>query len=647
MATFTLTTTPNTAHIGTEGDDTFIVPSYEAWIASGRTIDGVGGVDTIEFRFRPTALNVGQVVDADFAGVANMESMTWSLPGGGGFLLSTTLAALASLSFAGGLTLRDSAFTLLGSGLTVPVRVTNPLNGVETGAGNDTVTGFVFAASASTGAGDDVVNFTGAIVSPFAGQGLLNGGPGYDILVGLGPRTNNTTWVTATGAGRVSGFEEIWTNNRFDLLAETPTALTGLDGNGLRNPLVLRLAPFESVMQVFASGDGRASYDGRIVAFGGANGDMVRGSSTGDAIDGGSGGADSLSGEGGNDWLALQNVGHLGAAASVAGGAGYDVLALKDAAQTVTDAAFARATGIEELRFLGTGAQSVTLGANSDAAFAASSFGAGSVSAANASSLQVNAAGTSRALSLYGTFGDDTLIGGEGADYIASGARQDVIRAGGAGDHIYFVNAGAFFLPGLNLVPTEVDGGTGYDVLLIDGTFPADFRSFFTASPPTGTPVNGSVRNVEELRLLGTGSQQLSLTLQYLFAGSETGYATITAPNAASLTANLTGFTMGAAVYGTPGNDVFTAGLGRDYLVGGAGADRFNFAPGCSVDVIADFATGSDRIGLSGFPGIADFAAIQARASVVGGNLQIGLSATDAIILAGVTSIAAGDFLFS
>lgn len=646
MATFTLTTTPNAAYSGTEADDTFIVPSYEAWIAAGRTIDGRGGFDTIEFRFRPTSLNDGQVVDADFAGVRNMENVTWSAAGGG-FVLSTTLAALASLSFAGGLTLSGSTFTLLGSGLTVPVRVTNPLNGVQTGAGNDTVTGFVQFASASTGAGDDVVNFTGAILSPFTGGGLLDGGPGYDILNGLGPNTTNASWVTASSASQVFGFEEIWVNRRFDLLADTPSAFTGLDGNGLRNPLVLRLAPFESVMQVFASGDGRASYNGQIIAFGGANGDSVRGSSVDDVIDGGSGGADTLSGEGGNDWLALQNAGHLGAAAGVAGGAGYDVLALKDAAQTITDAAFARATGIEELRFLGTGAQSVTLGANSDAAFAASSFGAGSVSAANASSLSVNAAGTSRALSIYGTSGDDTLIGGAGADYIAGGGRQDVIRAGGGADHISFINAGAFFVPGPNLAPIEVDGGTGYDVLLIDGTFPADFRSFFTASPPIGAPVDGPLRNFEELRLLGTGSLQLSLTLQQLFAGSETGYATITAPNAAALTANLTGFTMGAAVYGTAGNDVMTAGLGRDYLVGGAGGDRFNFAPGCSVDVIADFATGSDRIGLSGFAGIADFAAIQARASVVGGNLQIGLSATDAIILAGVTNIVAADFIFS
>lgn len=656
MATFTLTTDPGAAYIGTEGDDTFIIPSYEAWIAAGRVIDGRGGTDTLDFRFASPAPGVNQVVDADFAGVANMENMTWNPPGGDVILgtdlsLTVTMAAQASLSFARGLTLGFYNPRVKGAGLTVPVIANNTKIAVETGSGNDVVTGFIFVANASTGAGDDVVNFGGAIagVSPFSGGGFLDGGPGYDILNGLGPANNNTSWVTATSASLVSGFEEIWVNRRFDLLADIPTAFTGLDGNGLRNPLVLRLAPFESVMQVFASGDGRASYSGQIIAFGGAGGDTVRGSSTGDYLDAGTGGADSLSGEGGNDWLVFQNAGHLGAAAGVAGGAGYDVLALKDAAQTVTDAAFARATGIEELRFLGTGAQSVTLGANSDAAFAASSFGAGSVSAANAASLSVNAAGSSRALSLYGTPFNDTLIGSEGADYIAGGAGADVIRAGGGADHVYFINAGAFFPAGAPFVPTEVDGGAGYDVLLIDGDFPAQFRSFFinTGFPGYGTPVNGPVRNFEELRLLGTGDIALTLGLQQIFAGSATGYATITAPNAASLTADLKGFTMGAAVYATARADSFTSGGGNDYFVGRGGADQFNFGPGCGVDVIADFTSGTDRIAISGFAGVSDFAAVQARAAVVGGNLQIGLNANDAIILAGVTTIAAGDFLFS
>jgi Ca2+-binding RTX toxin-like protein len=793
MATFTLTTDPGAAYIGTEGDDTFIIPSYEAWIAAGRVIDGRGGTDTLDFRFAPPAPGVNQVVDADFAGVANMESITWNPPGGSPILgsnlsLTVTMAALASLSFARGLTLGFNNPSVKGAGLTVPVIAANTKIAVETGSGNDVITGFVAVANASTGGGDDVVNFGGAGlgVSPFSGGGFLDGGPGYDILKGLGPANNNTSWVTATSAALVSGFEEIWVTSRFDLLVDTPTALTGLDVNGDRNPLVLRLSPFVSVMQVFASNDGRPSYNGRITAYGGAGNDTVRGSSvsdlldggsggadflsgeggddrivvqnaahaaastiaggagydilaitdanqplnnavfsrgsgieeiwgdgiftltaatptaltgvdgagtrnplvlrpyngtffnvvaadtgagaydgrlivygtagneavrgssTGDLLDGGSEGADSLSGEGGNDWLVFQNAGHLGATAGVAGGAGYDILALKDAAQTVTDAAFAKAQGIEELRFLGTGAQSVTFGANSDAAFAASSFGAGSVSAANALSLHVNAAGTTRALSLYGTSFSDTLIGGEGADYIDIGRGYDTVRAGGGADHVYIVSGSVFMVPGVYTTP--IDGGAGYDVLLLDdatpGSFPNTFASLFVSALGSTTPINGPIRNFEELRLLGSRDQVLSLTLQQIFAGSEIGYATITAPNAASLRADLTGFTMGASVYGTAGADTFTAGVGRDYLVGGTGADRFNFAPGCSVDVIADFASGSDRIGLSGFAGITDFAAIQARASVVGGNLQIGLSPTDAIILAGVTSIAVGDFLF-
>jgi Ca2+-binding RTX toxin-like protein len=662
MASFTLTTTPGAAYIGTEGDDTFFVPSFEAWTAAGRTINGGGGNDTLSFGWSgsstQTAASQLAVPDASFAGVSNVEALNWSP--GSSYTTSpffiVTMGAVASAAFSNGISM-GYLMSLSGQGLTVPVNFQGGYSGfapqatasIATGSGNDTISSEISAAQINAGPGNDTISIGPLSTNPFAGIGAVAGGPGYDVLI-----TYSFATLTAEPTSGVTGIEEIRTASRFSLLDTTPTALTGLDSNGLRNALVLR--PYStplgttSPLNLYASDDGRASYDGRIMAYGDGNADTVRGSSTGDYIEGG-GGADNLSGEAGNDWLMFQDTPQLTAAARVAGGAGYDILALRGEAQGVTDAAFAKVQGIEELRLLGTGAQSVTLGANSDAAFAASSFGAGSVSAANATSLSVNAAGTSRALSVYGTGGNDTFNGGEGADYFDCGRGIDTVLAGGGADHVYVPTALNFFPPGLDREATPIDGGTGYDLLLLDGvppfSAPANFASTFVNGFGSSTPINGPIRNFEELRLLGTGSQQVSLTLQQLFAGSETGYATITAPNAASLTANLTGFTMGAAVYGTAGNDVMTAGLGRDYLLGGAGADRFNFAPGCSVDVIADFATGSDRIGLSGFAGITDFAAVQARASVVGGNLQIGLNANDAIILAGVTAIAAGDFLFA
>jgi hypothetical protein len=44
---------------------------------------------------------------------------------------------------------------------------------------------------------------------------------------------------------------------------------------------------------------------------------------------------------------------------------------------------------------------------------------------------------------------------------------------------------------------------------------------------------------------------------------------------------------------------------------------------------------------------VSDFAAAQARASMVAGHTMIVLSPTDTIFLAGVTTLAAEDFLFS
>ena len=51
-------------------------------------------------------------------------------------------------------------------------------------------------------------------------------------------------------------------------------------------------------------------------------------------------------------------------------------------------------------------------------------------------------------------------------------------------------------------------------------------------------------------------------------------------------------------VIGGAGNDVVSGDLGDDLLVGGAGGDRFDFRPGDGVDVVTDFTSGVDIIGL-------------------------------------------------
>lgn len=54
------------------------------------------------------------------------------------------------------------------------------------------------------------------------------------------------------------------------------------------------------------------------------------------------------------------------------------------------------------------------------------------------------------------------------------------------------------------------------------------------------------------------------------------------------------------AIDGGAGDDLIAGGAGDDALTGGSGADRFVLKSGTGTDTIADFATGTDRFGLSG-----------------------------------------------
>jgi hypothetical protein len=59
-----------------------------------------------------------------------------------------------------------------------------------------------------------------------------------------------------------------------------------------------------------------------------------------------------------------------------------------------------------------------------------------------------------------------------------------------------------------------------------------------------------------------------------------------------------TGFIVGNTLHGSDGDDLLWGGLEQDHLVGGQGNDIFVLAPGEGSDIIHDFTSGVDRIGL-------------------------------------------------
>lgn len=101
------------------------------------------------------------------------------------------------------------------------------------------------------------------------------------------------------------------------------------------------------------------------------------------------------------------------------------------------------------------------------------------------------------------------------------------------------------------------------------------------------------------------------------------------------------------SLLGDVGWDILVGGGGEDTLLGGGGHDTFVFAPGGGVDIVEDFAPGTDTLDLSRH-GFADFAALSSSIVDRGGGTRIALGDGDALLLLGVVAAALGanDFIF-
>ncbi len=102
------------------------------------------------------------------------------------------------------------------------------------------------------------------------------------------------------------------------------------------------------------------------------------------------------------------------------------------------------------------------------------------------------------------------------------------------------------------------------------------------------------------------------------------------------------------------GDDRLESGEGKDYLYGDffvinenlvRGSDIFVFYANNGTDVIKDFVIGQDKIELSGISGFANFSDLEI--AEIDGSSEIRFSADDAIIVASVVGLQAGDFIFS
>ena len=139
---------------------------------------------------------------------------------------------------------------------------------------------------------------------------------------------------------------------------------------------------------------------------------------------------------------------------------------------------------------------------------------------------------------LYGEFGNDILRGGDGHDQLWGGDDNDTLHGGWGRDTLL--------------------GGAGDDLLISNQGHDTLFG--------------------------GTGHDQLWAGLHNDTLFGDGGHDT------------LAGESGHDTLYGGDGNDTLDGGAGNDLLVGGQGADTFIF--NADNDVVQDFETGTDRIGL-------------------------------------------------
>lgn len=268
--------------------------------------------------------------------------------------------------------------------------------------------------------------------------------------------------------------------------------------------------------------------------------------------------------------------------ATVIGGDGFDTLKFDadrvennvvvfNPSVTLVDADFAKVTQFEGLLLNGTGAQTVTLGAQTDEAFAngitlTTANTATSLNLQGAlSTVSIDATGTDNADTLVGGTVADTLSGGKGNDTITGGAGADNL-SGGEGDDVFIIAA-----PGHLDSAETIQGGADDDTI----------RFTSTTAGQTLT-LNANVNDTDgELAVMisnASGSNAGTTNLNIDADAAPDSLRLLLVGNAGNN--EITGNANDDSIDGYSGHDTINAGAGADVIFGGLGDDVLVFNTG-------------------------------------------------------------------
>ncbi len=508
--------------------------------AGADVIDAGAGNDTVDYW--------GTEISID-GNTGNNTLIVRSVSG----LSSVNLAAAAGTDITGGDSVVVKNFQNLDSsavGNALTVTGSSAANTIITGGGVDTIDGGGGADIINSGGGNDVVTYRGTEVSIDGGSGTdtlilaASGGitavnfsvsAGADQTVGDTVAVANfeylnasslTTAITFTGS---TGRNDVTTGSGDDIIdgnggADNISAGAGndtvtyhgsettIDGGTGTNTLVMQAVATVNLSNADqTTGDlvtvtnfqnvNAAALTTGISITGSSGVNVITGGSGSDTIDGG-GGADVLSGGAGDDTIA-----YYGSETTIDGGTGTNTLQLH-AAATVNLGNADQTTG---------DAVNVTNFLNVDASLVAA------------------------AVTITGTSGANTLIGGSGNDTIDGAGGADVINAGAGNDTVTYRGT-----------ETSIDGAAGTDLLVFAAT--------------------GSVTAIN----LGVAA-----------GADQTTGDTVNVANFESVNAGI--FTTALTVTGSSGTNTITTGSGNDIIDGGGGADVIS--AGAGNDTVSYYGT--------------------------------------------------------
>ena len=615
---------------GTTGVDTLIGGS------GADTLDGRGGADSIDGGAGNDTVNY-RGAEATIDGGAGTSDT----------LVLKTLGAITAVNLAqADQTIGDATAvtgfenldaSILSAAQGLAITGSSAANRITGGAGNDTIQGAGGADVLQAGAGDDTVDYNATETS-------IDGGSGTNTLVMKAAATVDLSASdqTAADATTVTGFTHVDASaldsahgvritgstalntitggagddtidggTGADVIAAgagADTVLfrgteTTLDGGAGSDTLVLTtLAGLTAVNLGVAGGSDQTTGDATAVtafenvdasALSAAQSVTLVGSSGANALSGGSG-ADTIDGSGGADTIVGgagdDRVAYWGTEASIDGGTGNNTLQLK-ASGSITSVNLGVAAGSDE-----------TVG---DA-----------VSVVNFQNIDASALLSTQAITITGSSGANSIIGGSGADTIDGFGGLDVIQAGSGADQVTYRGT-----------ETSVDGGAGNDTLVIDA---AASISAIDLSVTAGTDQSSgdtvSVTNFESVDASARGAGQ-AITL----TGS-TGANTLTGGAGAD------------TIHGGSGADVVSAGAGDDRVDyvgsessvdGGSGTNTLVLTSTVTVDLGATDQTVADAVTVHNFQNV-DAATLGTSqgVSITGssaGNLVTGGAGADTI----------------